>query len=848
MSMMIDASELPSPGSALPLTSPGPALVGEEATPVSETAASPDYFLPQLVTEPRGYRRVWLVTALLITALFARVVFGYFASGDDEVDQNAYLVGGRLLATHFSMKYTLPNPYAYTGGMFVRMTPPTINDKGNPATAANGGKTNPNGVYFPKYPFGLPLLYACVLWVFKLGSALPILRHHVEASQGVYWAFIISPASAVASVAGMFFLARLVSGSFAATLAAILLGTSQLMLTLADNPNSHSSCLAFIVWGMFFCLRWLQTGSTWRGILGGLLVGYAATIRYNEILLFVVMCVVVLSRLPWNQWKTYLAVSLAASVAAAVELIVLNVENLHAFKAATDERWSSDTVQFANLATTLLIIYAMAALAICVTKLRWPDWRMYLRAMVPGLAWAVPVGILLLVNRHTMGSTTGYDSTNESKFGVAFQWKFFWQNWEKVLREFYDMGLFFVVPFAVAGIVMLFRRSWRVAVMLLAWLVPGVVLYMSYYWSPDFADAYARFFLTYLPALLVGAAVCFHDGLLAGRKDSTRAGSIALTLAVAMVVAIGAGVSSYRTVHGLRDGSPRARIPLNDFRARLSLAQTGQVLLEKVPAKSVLFAENTGGIATPANFIQFVGDWELYAANVFSIEGSRQGMGGGGGRQNQNGRGGGGRGNLGGGRGGGPPGGGPGGAFGGGPGGGLGGGGPAGNNANAQKDPNAVATPMQDDQLLYHASLYSNKSPRQLYQLQADVVHKAFQEGRRVFVAVANDHPIPSPVQAGVMMSNRFTLFGNDNADASDDALSTFEQNLNETGKYRYKAITRWADFTLPEDKEEDLSLTDNNPMGAGRGGMGMNVGRIFMGSDRVMDWQLVEVLPPAVK
>jgi len=85
--------------------------------------------------------------------------------------------------------------------------------------------------------------------------------------------------------------------------------------------------------------------------------------------------------------------------------------------------------------------------------------------MVPGLAWALPVGIMLMVNHHTMGSFTGYDSTHESEFGAAFQWKFFWQNWEKAIRIFDDVGLFFVLPFAVAGIAMLFRKSWRVGLM-----------------------------------------------------------------------------------------------------------------------------------------------------------------------------------------------------------------------------------------------------------------------------------------------------------------------------------------------------------------------------------------------
>ena len=49
---------------------------------------------------------------------------------------------------------------------------------------------------------------------------------------------------------------------------------------------------------------------------------------------------------------------------------------------------------------------------------------------------------------------------------------------------------------------------------------------------------------------------CFHDGLLAGRRESGRWGGIALTVSAGVVVTVAAGVSSYRTVHGLRDGAP----------------------------------------------------------------------------------------------------------------------------------------------------------------------------------------------------------------------------------------------------------------------------------------------------
>jgi len=858
------------------------------------TSMAPDYLMPDLCEEKPWYRRSWLAIALVVVALYSVVVFQYWGAADGGVDQNAYLVGGRLLAEHFSMKYTLPNPYAYVGGMMVRITPP---------------EDLQNSVYYPKYPFGLPLLYAGFFWAFKVASVLPFIKHHVNPAQAAYWAFLVSPVSSVLAVAGMFFLARQVSGSFAATLAAILLGSSQLMMMLMDNPNSHASCLAFIVWGMYFLVRWMQTGNQTQylyGIVGGFLVGYAATIRYSEILLFVALCVVVLSRLPWNQWKSWLSVSIVIALAIGIELIVLKSQNTTAFNAGLEARWTPSFTTTIIGISVVLILYSLAALTLGIILYSFADWMMYARAVVPGLAWAIPVGTLLLVNHHTMGSFTGYDSTHESEFGAAFQWKFFWQNWEKVVRDFYDMGLFFVVPFAVAGIFMLFRRSWRMGLLMLAWLVPGVMLYMSYYWSPDFADAYARFFLTYMPALLVGVAVCFHDGILGGRKvidpfDSTavkvavgvmlgwllpgvaycafhylatgrhlswaeptlvmlvylpaavacitlgvheipslinrepgRYGGIALPCAAGMVVVIAAGISSFRTIHGLRDGSQQAKIPLSDFRERLALAQTGQMLMDNVPDKSVLFAENAGGINTPSNYIQFLRNWEFYGADTFSSQGSRRGFGGGGNNQrnrnNNRGGGGGGRNNFAGG----PPGGGN---FGGGPpGGGQGGGGFGGpGNNNAQADTTVTATPVQPEQQEYHRNLYNDVSSRQLYKKEADVVDQAFAQNRRVFVTLAREHTAAETSSGGFNWGTSSYIV---------DPLTSFKEDLNSVGHYKYKVVTRWTDVALPEEKDDDFVLTDNNPMGGGGGRGGMNFGRMLMANDRIMDWQLVEILP----
>ena len=486
---------------------PEPVPYADRLTPVRTSWPMP----PLSVGEPAGYRRAWLLVGLLVTALFAAVVFRFYAPADSGVDQNAYLLGGRLLAETGSMRYVLPNPYAYTGGMMVRM-PSGVDD-----LFRDHNQPLPPTAYYPKYPAGLPLLYAAV---FKL----------LGPERGPVWAFAVSPASAVAAVLGTFLLARLVAGSFAAVMAAVLLGCSQVMLSLADNPNSHAACAAVIVWGMYFLVRWWRSGHVLTGVAAGFLIGYAYTIRYTEILLVLPVTLACLTRVRWRHWSAFaLAGSVAAFAAAFLTFVVLwtdgSADGLRGL-----QYWFGPGRRLGS--TVLLLTYAAGGAGLVTVA--WLTVRRavpaawvagFVRNIVPGLAWCVPVVALAVHNSAAMRHATGYDTTNESKLGVAFKWAYFAKNWEMVLRTFDGLELYFVIPFAIAGLALVFRRNWRVGLLLLGWLVPGVVLYTSYYWSMNFDVAYARFYLTFLPALCVAAAVAFHDGLLGGAASATaRAG------------------------------------------------------------------------------------------------------------------------------------------------------------------------------------------------------------------------------------------------------------------------------------------------------------------------------------
>ena len=646
----------------------------------------PDRALPVFVHERKATQALWVAALAVVVVAYAVQTFHYWAPADGGVDQNAYLLGGRMLAEHFSTRYTLPNPYAYVGGMMIRTSKIDI----------------PNGDYFPKYPLGLPLLYACAFWIFGV-------------TKGATAAFLVSPVSSILAVTGMFFLARLLCGSFCGFMAAVLLGSSQLMLELANNPNSHASCVAFIVWGMLLLFRWWQSGGIWRGILAGLLIGYACLIRYSEGLLVLPIAVV------------------------------------------------------------------------CASRLRWTDWKSYLRCSIPGLAWALPVMLLLSYNKHAMGNWTGYDSTNESE---GFTWLKFTQTWEQMLRTYYDTGAFFVLPLGVAGIVIAFGRSWKLGAMLFLWLLPGTALYTSYYWSPDQGIGYARFFLTFLPAVMLGVAICFSDAVLSSVRQSKWFEKIPRIAAVFVVVGIASSLGEYRSIHGLQQGrgggGQMGMTPLvEQARVRKNLAAIGRVLLNHVPVNAVLFVDSSGGGGSnerPMNYVQFLRHWDTYASDAFDANR---------------------RGSMG--------------AF----------NGMVNNLLNAIPDPNPVPTTRQKLQSEYE-SLLSGKPYSDRHKEQVKVIDGALKAGRGVFAlaSVADDSDIRRVfTQAGKYRISAVQTWA-DLPPLPPDPVAENPSNTN--------------------GRNRNLFGNGPNPGNGRRGGGGGNGGRRGGGlaEPAGMQWELLEIKP----
>src|ERR1700733_3038594 len=201
----------------------------------------------------------------------------------------------------------------------------------------------------------------------------------------------------------------------------IVLGCGVTTLARALTPDSHAPTLCMVVWGIFFLLRWWQSGRWWLGAAAGFLLGYALTIRYSEALLLFPLY-------PLDQ-----------------VLADTNLSHAH-------PHWW--------LLIKFLRVLPIGPLGIAVLlSLRWKRLRSYAAAAVPIVAWAIPVTVLVLFNWFAMGHVTGYDATNES---AGFSTQQFLGKWDFTIEQVYVYGLFLLTPLGIAGLIMMYRSHWRI--------------------------------------------------------------------------------------------------------------------------------------------------------------------------------------------------------------------------------------------------------------------------------------------------------------------------------------------------------------------------------------------------
>lgn len=293
----------------------------------------------------------------------------------------------------------------------------------------------------------------------KYPFGFPLLAAAGRWLDGVDGMYWVNPLCTVLACFFAYFLFRTALRRFTALIGVLLLMVNPLTLTYAHDSNSHASVLFCVCFGFWGLLSWWQTGRWGRGFLGAFALGYACTIRYSEFLLV----------LP---------------------------------------------VTFAAL-----------------TNLRW-NWRQMLSCAGVLAGWALPVAALALICWLSFGAPwkTGYTYCHED---TGFGWKYFigdnaeptnslrQGNWATLLQQLNHTGLFLIWPLALAGLLGMLGRSWRLGITLLLWVIPSTALYLFYYWAPQGENTmgYLRFFLSVVPGFLFAALWLLEHALTARAGD-----------------------------------------------------------------------------------------------------------------------------------------------------------------------------------------------------------------------------------------------------------------------------------------------------------------------------------------
>ncbi len=351
--------------------------------------------------------------------------------------------------------------------------------------------------------------------------------------------YLVDPIFTVMALFFAYLLFRTMLDPFLALIGVIWLGLNPVTLAYADDANSHGAALGFTVLGFWALLSWWRKGGTWRGIIAGLALGFCCSIRYTEFL------------------------------------------------------WC-------------LPLLALVGMAVRGHR---RSWRQGLAVVI---AFAIPVVILAIINWASFGAPwrTGYWFCKEQ---TGFGWQYFignaggaiprQGNWQTVLEQMENLGLFLLFPLALAGLIRLFWTSRKLALALALWVVPSATVYMFYYWAPtnDSTTGYLRFFLDVFPAMILAAL------WMLGRATGPNAASRAL--AVGFLTLIGAGYSAWTMTPQL----------LNAQGQKLQLLAARQVLREQLKPGSVVFADEQ-----MCNYLNSIGGYRLYSASMFSPQAFRQ--------------------------------------------------------------------------------------------------------------------------------------------------------------------------------------------------------------------------------
>lgn len=298
--------------------------------------------------------------------------------------------------------------------------------------------------YFTTFPPGLPTILAVIYKILGPKATL-----------------IVNPLMASLALFGLFLLCRLLIGGGWALLAVALMAVNPFANEHALFGDSHTAVIFFLIWALFFLVKWLKADSPWWALLTGLFIGAIPTIRYPEVLFTVAFGIFVLIYFIEKEiaWRSFAA----GVVGVVIPISALCIRNRMAFGAfwKTGYSLSNEPAQFG---LTYFTSYALPYLQMLITR-------------GCGLIFILGViGILVLCIRR-----------NTRKQGVLFAMlvvpvtlvymAYFWKPDPQSMR--FLLPTFFVYTIASVWLLYLLTKGYR----LIAWGSSAALFLITFFWG-----------------------------------------------------------------------------------------------------------------------------------------------------------------------------------------------------------------------------------------------------------------------------------------------------------------------------------------------------------------------------
>ncbi|RKX69560.1 hypothetical protein DRP53_07850 [candidate division WOR-3 bacterium] len=313
-------------------------------------------------TEKQGgfLKSCMFIVIVLVVCHFIFLLL-YFAPAISTPDAQGYFTQAKIIAKEGKTYLETESPVQYVG----------------PHWLGRG-----DGRYYTTFPPGLPTILAVIYRIFGPKASL-----------------LLNPLMASLSLLGLFLVCRSWIGERWGLLAVGFMVANPFANEHALFGDSHTAVGFFLIWGLYFLIRWLREGSGWCSFLAGLFIGIIPSIRYPEILFPVAVGIFVLLNLKTGRsWRS----AIYGAVGLCIPISALLVRNSLAFGSFLRTGYSLSGEQSAlgirhlfHHAVPYLIkimgegagpIFALAVMglaSLCRDRNHWREGVMFLLLIVP---------------------------------------------------------------------------------------------------------------------------------------------------------------------------------------------------------------------------------------------------------------------------------------------------------------------------------------------------------------------------------------------------------------------------------------------------------------------------------